>query len=280
MTRRPAALAALFAFLAASAPPAAEAKLIFRLRDTTTMSTAQLVASLKGARVIFFGENHDRAEDHVAQRTIMQALQETGVPMAVGMEMFRRDAQPQLDRWVAGTLDMKGLRGLYDGNWDAALFEQYRDILLYARQERIPLIGLNIASQIVAQVGRGGFASLSAEQRRQLGVNSCDVSPRYADVLHRLTGRPLGSPDFANFCEAQIVWDAAMARTIADFLRAKPDHVVLVFCGNFHAWRHGIPGRLAAITDVPMKIILPSGDDSFQRYDILREDADYIWWNQ
>jgi uncharacterized iron-regulated protein len=68
-----------------------------------------------------------------------------------------------------------------------------------------------------------------------------------------------------------------MARTIAEYLRAKPKRTVFVICGTFHAWRHGIPERLADIIDVPLKIVLPSGDKSVLRYDILLEDADYIW---
>jgi uncharacterized iron-regulated protein len=112
-------------------------------------------------------------------------------------------------------------------------------------------------------------------------MDSCDVSGRYVDILRRVTGeKELGAAAFNNFCEAQIVWDTATARTIADFLRAEPDRTLLVICGTFHAWRHGIPERLAEIADVPIRIVLPSGDESVLRYDILLEDADYVWWHE
>ena len=104
----------------------------------------------------------------------------------------------------------KAFRALWDDNWDARLYEKYNDILLYARQERIPLVGLNIPRGLVTQVARGGFGSLSEGQRRELGVDSCDVSGRYVDILRRVTGeKELGAAAFNNFCEAQIVWDAA-----------------------------------------------------------------------
>jgi uncharacterized iron-regulated protein len=271
------ALAAVLAL----APTAARAKIIFRVRDAGPISTGELVRSLKSARVVFFGERHSSAEDHVAQRTVIQALHEAGVPLAIGMEMFRRDAQPSLDRWIAGALDASAFRALYDEHWDPRLYGQYEDILLYAKQERIPLVGLNIGRDLVTQVSRNGFGSLTGGQRRDLGVDSCDVSERYADILRRVTGgKELGAGAFNNFCEAQIVWDAAMARTIAEYLRAEPERTLFVICGTFHAWRHGIPGRLADITDVPLKIVLPSGDESVLRYDILLEDADYIWWHE
>lgn len=269
------------AMLLALAPLEAHAKLIFRLRDAGTVSTDQLVASLRSARVIFFGERHGSAEDHVAQRTVIQALHESGVSLAVGMEMFQREAQPDLDRWVAGALGERALRAVYGKHWDARLYEQYNDILLYARQERIPLVGLNVGSDIIGQVSRGGFGSLSEEQRRELGVDSCDVSERYEGILRRVTGgKELGAGAFSNFCQAQIAWDAAMARTIAEYLRANQDRTLLVMCGTFHAWRHGIPGRLAELTDAPVKIVLPAGDDTVRKYDILLEDADYVWWHQ
>jgi uncharacterized iron-regulated protein len=112
-------------------------------------------------------------------------------------------------------------------------------------------------------------------------VDSCDVSERYADILRLVTGgKELQAAAFNNFCEAQIVWDAAMARAIADFLRANPKRTMLVICGTFHAWRHGIPERLAELTKVPLRIVLPSDDDSVLRYDILLEDADYVWWHR
>jgi uncharacterized iron-regulated protein len=242
------------------------------------VSTEQLVAGLRGARVIFFGERHSSAEDHVAQRTVIQALHGAGVPLAIGMEMFRREAQPDLDRWVAGALGERALRAVYNDHWDSRLYEQYNDILLYARQERIPLVGLNVGREVIGQVSRGGFGSLSEAQRRELGVDSCDVSDRYEDILRRVTGgKELGAAAFNNFCQAQIVWDAAMARTIAAYLRDNPGRTMLVMCGTFHAWRHGIPERLSALTDVPVRIILPAGDDTVQKYDILLEDADYVW---
>lgn len=263
------------------APFDAHAKLIFSLRDAGTVSTDQLVASLRGARVIFFGERHSSAEDHVAQRTVIQALHESGVSLAIGMEMFRREAQPDLDRWVAGELDERALRAVYDSHWDSRLYEQYNEILLFARQERIPLVGLNVGRDIIGQVTRGGFGSLSEEQRRELRVDSCDITERYADILRRVTGgKERGQGAFVNFCQAQIVWDAAMARTIADYIQPNRERILLVMCGNFHAWRHGIPGRLAALTDAPVKIVLPAGDDTVRQYDILLEDADYVWRHQ
>jgi uncharacterized iron-regulated protein len=57
------------------------------------------------------------------------------------MEIFRRDAQPSLDDWIAGTLGEPAFRALWDSNGDARLYEKYSDIMLYARQERIPLVG-------------------------------------------------------------------------------------------------------------------------------------------
>jgi uncharacterized iron-regulated protein len=267
--------------LLALAPLEGHAKLIFRLQDGGTVSTEQLVAGLRGARVIFFGERHSSAEDHVAQRTVIQALHGAGVPLAIGMEMFRRDAQPSLDRWIAGALDAAAFRAVYDEHWDPRLYGQYKELLLYAKQERIPLVGLNVGRGLITQVSRNGFGSLTGDQRRDLGVDSCDVSERYADILRRVTGgKELGPGAFNNFCEAQIVWDAAMARTIAEYLRAEPQRTMFVICGTFHAWRHGIPGRLADFAEVPVKIVLPSGDDSVLRYDIFLEDADYIWWHE
>jgi uncharacterized iron-regulated protein len=141
---------------------------------------------------------------------------------------------------------------------------------------------LNIRQEIPNQVAREGFGSLGIEERRGLGLQSCEIPDRYEDLLRRVLGEKANAPQsFENFCQAQLVWDHAMARAIAGYVAANPDRTLVVLCGTFHAWRHGIPQRLARISaGTRYRIILPSSDTTFLHYDIFLEDADYIWWQQ
>ncbi len=63
----------------------------------TGMSEA--ITQLKQNRIILVGEHHDNKNHHQAQLDVIRALKETGVKVAVGLEMFRSDSQQALDRW-------------------------------------------------------------------------------------------------------------------------------------------------------------------------------------
>jgi uncharacterized iron-regulated protein len=280
--RRAALSIFVIAHLLASASPAA-AKIIFRLQNRTQVSLAEMVADLKKARVVVIGESHGSAEDHVAQRTVIQALHDGGAKVSIGLEMFRAEEQPALDRWVGRTMEAEEFRKVYNRNWAPGYWNLYNDILIYARQEGIPLVGLNIREEIPNQVSRGGFDSLGLAERQQIGLTSCEIPDRYEDLLRRVLGeKAKASPQgFENFCQAQLVWDHAMARAIAGYVAANPGRTLVVLCGTFHAWRHGIPQQIERVSaGIPLRIILPSSDKTFLNYDIFLADADYVWWQQ
>jgi uncharacterized iron-regulated protein len=209
--------------LLASVSPAT-ARIIFRLQNLNQISLAEMVADLRKARVVFIGERHDSAEDHVAQRTVIQALHDAGVEVSVGLEMFRSEDQPALDRWVGRTMGTEEFRKVYNRNWTPAYWDLYNDILIYARQEGLPLAGLNIRKEIPNQVARGGFGSLGIPERRMLGLDSCEIPDRYEALLRTVLGEKTKttSQSFENFCQAQLVWDYAMARAIAGYVAANP----------------------------------------------------------
>jgi uncharacterized iron-regulated protein len=48
------------------------------------------------------GEQHDNPAHSRAQLAIIKSLRQSGAKVALGLEMFRRESQEQLDRWAAG----------------------------------------------------------------------------------------------------------------------------------------------------------------------------------
>ena len=83
---------------------------------------------------------------------------------------------------------------------------------------------------------------------------------------------------FDHFCEAQVVWDTAMALRAVDYVKANPGKSLVILAGNFHAWKRGIPEQIGRVTEMKVKSILPSDDTSFFNYNVFLEDADYVWW--
>ncbi|MDC4224574.1 MAG: ChaN family lipoprotein [Candidatus Manganitrophus sp.] len=95
------------------------------------------------ARIIYVGEVHDNLEDHRVQLEILQAMNERFPgKVAVGMEMFRRPAQPQLNQWLEGTLSDKDFRKLWIENWGMEM-GYYQELLNFIKENKIPLVALN-----------------------------------------------------------------------------------------------------------------------------------------
>ncbi len=280
--RLPRFVAALAVTLLAASHAASAPGVVFRVSNRAEIPLHEMVEDLKTARVVFMGEEHDNRAHHAAQLTVIQALAQAGAKVAVGLEMFRADAQADLDRWVAGRLGQRQLYEVYADNWARRLWPLYSDIFFYALQERIPLVGLNVPRALVAQVAREGFDALAREDKDALGVVQCDVDERYQQLIALVLGRKdQESEAFGRFCEAQVVWDTAMAQNALRFLEANPERVLVVLAGTFHAWKHGIPEQLRRLSPLlPYRVILPSSDKSFLRYDIVLQDADYVWWHE
>ena len=82
---------------------------------------------------------------------------------------------------------------------------------------------------------------------------------------------------FRHFCEAQVVWDTSMALNAVDYIEENPQKTLVILAGNFHAWKRGIPEQIRRVADIDVRAILPSTDVSFSEYDVVLEDADYVW---
>ncbi|GAB6081806.1 ChaN family lipoprotein [Desulfuromonas carbonis] len=235
----------------------------------------RMLADLANARLVFIGELHDNRGHHQAQLQIIRGLQQAGIPVAIGLEMFRSNSQEALDRWTAGGMKEDRFREVFEENW--SLWPVYRDIFQYARQETIPMIGLNIPREISRQVSQAGFFSLSPSQRGSIPLVRCDVDEAYQNYMRRVLGSHAHQGvAFKNFCEAQMVWDAVMAKRLIEYLDQHPQRLVVVLAGSGHAWKFGIPEQVRRHLDIPMRIVLPEIPGRIEKGDAAPSEADYL----
>jgi uncharacterized iron-regulated protein len=189
--------------------------------------------------------------------------------------MFRSDSQTALDRWVAGKIGFMEFMAVYRANWQ--WWEQYSGIFNYARENRIPMIGLNLSRQIVAKVARNGFDSLTSAETATLPVVRCIVDDAYRAFIRRALGKhELKGTAFENFCEAQLLWDTVMAGNLYDYLSRHPGKTVVVLTGNGHAWKYGMPEQLRKKGEKNFRVILPEIAGHAQRGSISLSEADYL----
>jgi uncharacterized iron-regulated protein len=252
---------------------------LLRASDRTEVPVEEMLRDLATAQVIFVGELHDHVGHHQAQLSIIRALQKDAGPLAVGLEMFRKDSQPALDRWVDGSSPLTRFLLDFQDNW--SMWEEYREIFEFARQQQVKLVGLNIPREISGKVARQGFAALPELDRQMLGNVQCVVDPEYAELIRRALGVHGGhGQEFLFFCEAQMLWDVMMARHLAEFLSANPDYRVVVLAGSAHAWKFGIPRQLLQLMKVEYRVVLPEIDGRVTRSQISPATADYLWLNE
>jgi uncharacterized iron-regulated protein len=239
------------------------------------ISFDQLIDKLEQVRVVFIGEQHDHAGHHQMQLEIIRALAREQ-KVAIGLEMFQAEDQQALDNWTAGISSTEEFRQSYQRNW--GWWSLYEPIFSFARQAQIPMVGLNLPRSITRQVATSGFSSLDAEQISFLGGMTCSVDATYEEFIRRAIGsHGHGSFEFRNFCEAQLVWDKAMARYMERYLKDNPEQSGIVLAGNGHAWKYGIPAQMADLGLTDFLVVLPEVAGRLSRAQVTLEDADFLW---
>jgi aminopeptidase N len=239
-----------------------------------------IIDQLAQSRVIYVGEEHTAYEDHLLQFRIIRTLYERGVNFAIGMEMFSRKAQGALDRFIAGETEEKTFlkEADYFAQWGYD-YRLYRDIILYARRHRIPVIGLNIEKDVVSKVYRkGGLAELDEKEKEELPEDRNLDMPGYEERIYRVYSmhgmRGNARGEFKDFFQAQALWDETMAETAANYLQDNPDSHMVILAGGGHVLKeNAIPPRLYRRLAVPYCVVvnnIPS--------DIDERLADYIFF--
>ena len=272
----PLAITLLLLAAGSRAPQASGSPTLADPDNGQVLTGTRVLQALQPARLILVGEHHTDTGHHRAQLAVIRFLDSRSVPLAIGLEMFRKDQQPFLDQWVAGTLDEKDFETIYMDNWNFP-WTLYRDIFVYAREHRIPMVGLNVSQSVTRQVARHGFASLSDDQRGELAGVTCNVTREYRDFIRSAFGaHGHGSMNFVHFCEAQLVWDTAMALNARDYLTRHPGRTMVLLAGSGHARKMGIPYQFGERSAMRSVVLLPYTPDIFTPEQITRADADYL----
>jgi uncharacterized iron-regulated protein len=246
--------------------------------DGSTATLDQLVAESRATVVTFLGESHD---DPVAHYLEEQILRRTWDPAAaLSLEMFERDVQYVLDEYLAGFITENHLVASARAWKNYAL--DYRPLIEFAKEKRMPVLASNAPRRYVDRVSRlgsGSLAEIAPEGRRFLpplpyAEASADYAAKFARVMeeHREEGKPPSSESITRSLQAQSLWDAAMAYSIAEFLTKHPGKRVSHVNGSFHtAHRLGIVEHLLRYRpNTPIVVVTILPEPSFPAFDVKR----------
>jgi len=152
------------------------------------IATDRALAGLAMRPIVLLGEAHDNAEHHLWQLSTLAALHALHPDMVVGFESFPRRVQPILDQWVDGELDVNAFLEAvdwatiwgFDPNLSLPLFE-------FARQNRVPMLALNVDRDFVSRVRREGWAAIPADERQGIS-DPAAASSAYRESLAEVYG--------------------------------------------------------------------------------------------
>ena len=210
----------------------------YKIYDTRTrqlVTIDKIVADAAGADVLFFGEEHNDSACHYLENMIFRSLYASyGNQVVLSMEMFETDNQLVLDEYLKGTIDEARLAK------DARLWSNYRDyrpMVDFAKQNRIPVIAANPPRRYVSLVSRRGMQaldSLDKEAKKLLPPLPYDTLPgRYRDkFMSVMQGSPGGENPKVYY--SQCLWDAGMSYSIHHFLKKNKGKKVFHCVGGFH----------------------------------------------
>lgn len=252
---------------------------LVRINDDAAVGVEELLQAAGSAPVIITGEVHDSVVHHQIQLDIIKALNGSGAAVAIGMEMFRAESQPALDAWVAGTISTDAFREIYRENWHNLPWELYGEIFEYARDNALPILGLNLERSLVRKVARNGFDSLSRKERKGLPSEiACDVDEGYLKLMERVhPPQEANRKSFINFCQAQLLWDKFMAYRITRYLEERRNVAMVVLVGGGHARKQGgIPEQLNRMLPERRVIVLMPDLPEITGGKITPADADYL----
>jgi uncharacterized iron-regulated protein len=243
------------------APPGtAAAPAALRLRDGKTgalLSPAELTERLRAARAIYVGERHNSRASHASQLQVLEQVYAIDPDVALAIEMLPRTLQPQLDAYLAGSVDEAGFLAAVDWQHTWGFdFALYRPLFEFCRSHHLRMYALNAPRELARAVRQRGVDGLTAAERAELPTGYPWPAPEaHRRAIQEVFARhSFGDEDkrtpaeraaaFERFYLAQLVWDESMAQGVVTLLTAPhaPQRVV-VLAGGGHVGQFAIPAR-------------------------------------
>jgi len=213
-----------------------------------TLTLKQLVQEIKNNQVIYIGENHDNSSHHLVQLYIIKTLYNQNKRIAIGMEMFQSKFQDTVNDYIFGNMSEQQFlnKTEYNKRWGYD-YSLYKPIIDFAKTNNVPIIALNIESEVIKDISKKGISKLHASDLNKLPKHIDFSNNKYRKFLYEIfKDHPnQNKKSFEKFYSIQLVWDEYMAEKIDSFLKNNEKYQIIVLAGNGHIVHgYGIPQRL------------------------------------
>ncbi len=226
---------ALLSSACALFPPIGPVQRVVAPQSGDELSLEQLAQELSDCDVVFLGEVHDSQPAHELQLEVTRRLHELRGDLALSLEMFERDVQPELDAYLAGSTTEEAF--LEASRPWKNYAEAYRPAVEYARAHDLAVLAACLPRALAARIAEEGLDAVLGEEHVPRAVTA--EPGRYRELFEQAmsghTGFEEGQLD--RWFTSQCAKDDAMAEAIADHLEARAADAPLVvhWCGRFHS---------------------------------------------
>lgn len=214
----------------------------------TEIADYELIDRTREADVIIFGELHGHPVGLPVAAAIwedMVRVRDRDETPALLLEFFERDQQLAIDEYLAGMIDEETF--MRDAGRSVSNFPEAHQAMFNATKDAGGVvIAANAPRRYVRLARTDGYDRLRAmtpAQRAMFELPPTEDGPdayrqRFTEIMGGMrssdeSGKAQPGMSVPDFLRAQLVWDATMAHSVADALRARHEPVALVI-GRFH----------------------------------------------
>jgi len=247
------------------------------------LSTRQVAHELANADVVVLGEQHDATAVHELHLELLQQLHSRRGDVVLALEMFERDVQPVLMRYISGLCTEAEFLAA-SRPWPNYASD-YRPMVEFARARNLLVLAANAPRPLASRVAKQGIDSVQGEPHvaRSTSAPEDDYWQAFLAAMQGHVGT--GSQDaIKRMYAAQCLKDDTMAETVVDHLRerqaagARP--LVVLVVGKGHSdHRRGVVSRvLDRMPNADVRVLScatgPSADAA--RRDVAVGVGDYV----
>ena len=221
----------------------AYSRILIDSQTNRPMEIETLTQQLKNHDVIFIGEYHGNHASHLLQMQLQAELFKLRPQQILSMEMFERDQQAILNRYLDGEVGENYL--INEAPTWPNYAGSYRPMVEFAKEHFLPVIAANAPGDIVrciGQYGQGYIDLLPAGEKANLAhnafMNNDAYQTKFEEFMHSMRHGKLDENRKTNSSAAQLARDNTMAESILKALQENPGSQTIHLNGSFHSASH------------------------------------------
>lgn len=254
---------------------------IYQAGNSKPVNIQKMAKKLAKYDVIFFGEWHDDVLLHELEAELLPLLSKNN-EMAVSLEMFERDVQDILNKYLEDEISEASF--LENSRPWPNYKSDYRPLVEYAKENKQDVLAANVPRRYAALINKQGVEALYTipEEEKQFVAKELKtldnqykkqfMNTMMENMGHRNAMNMKGMLD--NIYAAQCLKDDTMAESIHEYLQKNPKKQVIHYNGSFHSESHLGTANKLKLLNPKLKIAVIS-PIAFKTDEVLDYDDQY-----